>query len=389
MLPGSAPSPNAAAHAARRFAKPVVIGVAALVVAGSLFGWRASQADHPPGKADPAQRTFEFASGDLAELRSEALGRRIPVSGTLRPTLQATVRSKVAAEVAVLHVQEGEPVQSGAVLATLDTADLKARLDAQLAAVAEARARLDFARKNQANNKALLEKSFISQNAYDGAFNSVQVAEANLQSAEAQAAIARRAMEDAKVRSPFAGIVARRWVNQGDKLSVDTPVAHVVDLARMELEAQVPVNEIPFVRTGQQIDFQVDGFPGRRFAGRIERVNPAAEPGSRSISVFATLPNADRSLKGGMFANGTLATATGVQVDVIPTAAVIEEGGQTFVFVLRNGRVERRSVILGERSVERGVVVVKEGLERGVQVIAVKAEGLKPGAKAVVKARAA
>ena len=371
-----------------KLVKPVLAVVVVVAVAGSLFGLRQSQANKEPAKKAEAARTFEFAPGDLSELKREPLGRLIPVSGTMKPVLQATVRAKVPAEVARVHVQEGQAVAAGAPLFTLDTADLGARHDAQMAAVAEARARLDIARKNQANNKALLEKSFISQNAYDTALNSVQVAEANLKSADAQAAIARRAVEDAQIRAPFAGIVAKRWVNQGDKVSQDMPVAHVVDLSRMELEAAVPVSEIPFVQVGQSIAFQVDGFQGRKFAGKIERVNPSAEAGSRAIAVFATLPNADGALKGGMFANGTLATAMGAEVDVIPVSAVIEEGGQSFVYVVKNEKVERRSVVLGTRNVERGVVTVKEGLERGVPVIAVKAEGLKPGAKAIVKSGA-
>jgi membrane fusion protein, multidrug efflux system len=369
-------------------AKPLVALVIVLAVAGSLLGLRVSQANKEPEKKADAVRTFEFAPGDLAQLSREPLGRTIPVSGTMKPLLQATIRSKVAAEVARVHVQEGQTVAAGAPLVSLETADLKARHDAQMAAVAEARARLDLARKNQANNKALLEKSFISQNAYDSVANSVQVAEANLKSAESQAAITQRAVEDAQVRAPFAGIVAKRWINQGDKVSPDMPVAQVVDLSRMELEAQVPVSEIPFVKIGQEISFLVDGFAGRRFAGKIERVNPSAEIGSRSIAVFATLSNADAALKGGMFANGTLATAAGAEVDVIPSSAVIQEGGQSFVYIVKDGKVERRSVVLGAKNTERGVVAVKEGLERGVQVITVKAEGLKPGAKAIVKTAA-
>ena len=368
----------------KRFAKPAVITVVLLIVAGALLGLRASQANKEEPKKDAA-RVFEFAPGDLAELQTIPLGRQIPISGSMKPLLQATVRSKVAAEVARVHVQEGERVAAGAPLIGLDTADLKARYDAQAAAVAEARARLDLARKNQRNNQALLDKAFISQNAFDSVANSVQVAEANLQSVEAQAAIAQRALADAQVRAPFAGIVAKRWVNVGDKVSGDMPVAQVVDLSRMELEAQVPVSEIPFVQVGQQIAFQVDGFAGRPFTGKVERVNPSAEAGSRSISIFVTLANADGSLKGGMFANGTLATATGAAVDVVPVTAVIEEGGQSFVYVVKNGKVERRTVILGAKSVERGVVAVREGLEKGVPVITVKAEGLKPGASAIVK----
>lgn len=368
----------------KRFAKPAIVTLLLLVVAGTFFGLRASQANKEP-KKDEAARVFEFAPGDLAQLTSVPLGRLIPVSGSMKPLLQATVRAKVAAEVQRVHVQEGERVAAGAPLVTLDTADLEARYNAQAAAVAEARARLDLARKNQKNNQALLEKAFISQNAFDSVANTVQVAEANLQSAQAQAAIAQRALDDTQIRAPFAGIVAKRWVNVGDKVSGDMPVAQVVDLARMELDAPIPVSEIPYVKVGQEIAFQVDGFPGRKFTGKVERVNPSVEAGSRSIAVFVTLPNADGSLKGGMFANGTLATGMGAEVDVVPVAAVQEEGGQSFVYVVKGGKVERRSVILGVTSVERGVVAVREGLERGVHVITVKTEGLKPGSSAVIK----
>ena len=370
--------------APRRFAKPAILILVVLVAAGGFVGLRASQGTKDPAKKDEA-RVFEFAPGDLAQLTSVPLGRNIPVSGSMKPLLQATVRSKAAADVARVHVQEGQRVDAGAPLVSLDTADLKARYDAHAAAVAEARARLDLARKNQKNNQALLEKAFISQNAFDNVVNTVQVAEANLQSMEAQAAIARRALADAEIRAPFAGIVSKRWVNVGDKVSSDMPVAHVVDLARMELEAAVPVSEIPFVKVGQEVAFQVDGFAGRQFTGKVERVNPSPEAGSRSVSIFVTLRNADGALHGGMFANGTLATALGSDVDVVPVTAVLEEGGQTYVHVVKGGKVERRTVILGARNVERGVVAVREGLERGVPVITVKAEGLKAGAGAVIK----
>lgn len=364
------------------------LAIAAVAAIGAIaFGLRPSQADkdQQPKPGAEAARTFEFAPGDLAELKPEPLGRAIPVSGSMRPTLQATVRSKVIGEVARIHVQEGERVAASAPLASLDTSDLHARNEAQDAAVLEARARLDLAKKNQANSRALLEKSFISRNAYDSSENAVQVAEANVRSAEAQAAITKKALADAQVRAPFAGIVAKRYVNVGDKLSPDMPVALVVDLSRMEMEAPIPVGEIPYVKVGQEIAFQVDGFNGRAFRGKVERVNPSAEAGSRSISVFVTLPNPEGALKGGMFASGTLATSAGADVDVIPASAVIEEGGQSFVHVVRNGKIERRTVILGAKSPERGVVVVREGLERGVPVITVKAEGLKPGAAAVLK----
>ena len=254
----------------RKKLKPALV-IVALAAAGALaFGLRASQADkEAPKPGAEAARTFEFAPGDLTELKREALGRAIPVSGSMRPVLQATVRSKVAAEVARVHVQEGERVAAGMPIATLDTGDLAARNDAQLATVAEMRARVDLARKNQANSRALLDKGFICQNAFDATDNALQVARANLRSAEAQAAITQRALRDAQVRAPFAGIVAKRFVNVGDKVSPDMPVAVVMDLSRMEMEAPIPVGEIPFVKVGQQVAFRVDGFQDRAFTGKV------------------------------------------------------------------------------------------------------------------------
>ncbi|HRE12755.1 MAG TPA: efflux RND transporter periplasmic adaptor subunit [Usitatibacteraceae bacterium] len=368
----------------RRFLWPVLAVVVLAAAAGTWASLKSGD-DKKAGddKKKDAPRTFDLAAGDVAPLRKEPLGRQIPVSGSLKPVLSATLRSKVPAEVARVHVQDGQRVAAGEVLFTLDTADLQARHDREMAAVAEAKARLDLAKKNEANNKALLEKNFISRNAYDSVLNTVQVAEANLRSAEAQAAISRRALDDARIRAPWAGVVARRLVNMGDKVSTDAPVAQLVDLARMEVEAQVPVSEVPYIKVGQPIDLRVDGF-AKPFAARVERINPSAEAGSRALSIFVTLANPDGQLRGGMFASGRLDTAEGAPVDVLPAKAVLEEGGQTFVLVVKNGQVERRTIVLGVRNDERGLVEVREGLEAGVPVVLVKADGLKAGAKATL-----
>lgn len=367
--------------------KVTLITLCLVVVIGGLIGWRTVAAKKEEKKPDGANavKTLEFAPGDIAELKPAQLGQIIPISGSVRPLLQATVKSKVPAEVAKVHVQEGERVASGQVLISLDSADLRARFDTQQASVAEARARLDLAKKNQDNNKALLSKGFISQIAYDSVANTVTVAEASLKSAQAQAAIAERALADASIRAPFSGIVAKRWVNTGDKVAGDAPVAAIVDLSRMELEAQVPVAEIPYVKIGQEISFKVDGFADRAFNGKVERINPSADIGSRSIAIFVTISNTDASLKGGMFASGRLSVAGKAAVNALPLAAIREEGGQSFVFAIKDGKLERKPVTLGLKSQEHGMVEVREGLAEGAQVVAVKAEGLKPGTIAVIK----
>jgi membrane fusion protein, multidrug efflux system len=358
------------------------------LIGGSLVAWRASSAKKDEPKKD-ADKVFEFAQGDLAVLTARDLGHVVPVSGSLKPVTQALVKSKVAAEVARVHVQEGERVAAGQTLISLDTADLRARYEAQLALVAEMKARLDLAGKNEANNRQLLQKNFISQNAFDAVSNSAEVARANLRSAEAQAAISQRALADAAIRAPFAGTVAKRMVNLGEKVSPDSPVFQIVDLTRLELEAMVPVAEIPGIKIGQEIAFTVDGFDTRVFTGKVERINPSAESGSRSISVFVAIANPKQELKGGMFATGKLAAQARGALKSVPLVALREEAGQSFVYVIEKEKIERKPVTVGTRNIDLGLAEIREGLTDGTQVVAVKMDGLKPGAKALIKGDAA
>ncbi len=387
MLFKSSPSATQSTNVNRRrgWVKVTVAGILVAIGIGSLVAWRASSATKEE-KKDDANKVFELSANDVATMSPQNLGLVIPVSGSVRPVLQAMVKSKVSGEIAQVHVREGERVSAGQPLVSIDTADLRARHDTQLAMVAESKAKLDLARKTEANNRALLAKNFISQTAFDSVASGLEVSESNYKSMTAQAAITQRALADAQVRAPFAGIVAKRAVNVGEKVTADASVMHIVDLSKMELEAPVPVSDIPSVKVGQEIAFKVDGFNEREFKGKIERINPSAEAGSRTISIFVTLPNSDGALKGGMFANGTLAAASRSTVDSVPIAAVISEGGQSFVFTLKDGKVERKPITPGNRSVELGLVEVRAGLTPGTQVITVKADGLKHGSKVAVRA---
>ncbi len=367
----------------RRFAKPAIAVVAVLVV-GSLVAFRVSSArKEEPAKA--ATPTLEFTPADVAVVELRELPRSVPISGSLSPVIQSTVRSKVPGEVRRVHVREGERVAQGQLLAEIDTVDLQARLDAQVAALEEARARLSIAEKNRDNGMKLLRQGFISQNAYDTTQSSWEAAAAAVKSAEAQARLARQAMLDAVVRSPIEGMVARKMVNAGEKVGVDGPLFTIVDLARMEVEAPVPASEVPAMRAGQVAQLRVDGFGAREFAGRLERINPTTEQSSRAITVYLSVSNRDGALRGGMFAKGSLVLDKGEPLPVVPATALREEAGQAFVFTLEKGKLERRPVALGLRDEQAGVVQLKSGLEKGATVVSSRAMGLKAGTPAVLK----
>lgn len=370
-------------HARRGWVKLTLAIISVAVAAGSLIAWRASSAKKEDKK--PAEVTLEFSPADLTTVAQTSLTHTLPFSGSLSPLLQSTVKSKVSGEVQRVLLREGETVKQGQVLAQIDTSDLTARLDAQVAALEETKARWSIADKNREVNLKLLKQNFISQNAFDTTHSTLEVSAASVRSAEAQVRLARNAMQDAVIRAPISGILAKRMVNGGEKVGPDSPMFTVVDLARMEIEAPVAASEIPSVKVGQMATFKVDGFGERVFEGRIERINPIAEQGSRSITLYVAVANRDGELKGGMFAKGLLVLGKTQPSAVVPLAAVRDEAGQSYVFTLEGGKVAKRNVTLGMSEAQAGLVEVKSGLEKGVQVVSARMVGLKAGTAAIVK----
>ncbi|HYD78767.1 MAG TPA: efflux RND transporter periplasmic adaptor subunit [Paucimonas sp.] len=362
--------------------------IAALIAGLGGGGWMFMHAkdsnavEKKDAKAEKKQEIFELTRADFATVEARELRVALPVSGTLTPLNQATVKSKVAAEVRETLVQEGMPVARGQAVVRLDTADLAARVATQQAALEEAKARLSLAQKTQESNHALLKQKYISQNAFDTAASQVELAQAAVKSAAAQLDIARRALEDATVRAPFDGIVSKRLVQTGEKVAPDMPLFALVDLKQLIFEAQVPASEIPRVKPGQAVAFHVDGYAGRTFNGKVARINPAAEAGSRSMTVYIEVANKDGALKGGMFAKGGITLEKSEVMPLVPVTALRQDGnagGAPTVYKIDNGKVVAQPVKLGLRNEDEGMAEVTSGLAAGNQVIIVKLDGVKPG----------
>ena len=361
---------------------------ATLVVAGTVYKVRANPDEAAASKAK-VPVTLEFAASDVAKVELQELRLSVPITGNLQPFNQTVVKAKVAGEIKEVLVREGEAVKKGQVLARFDTVDLQARLDEKAANLEGARAQLSLAEKNQANNQSLLKQKFISQNAYDNTQSNFLVSQATLKSYQAQLDLARNALNDAVVYAPMDGSVAKRLVQAGEKVSPDTPLLAIVDLSRLELQAPVPASEIPKVRIGQEAIIRVEGHDRQTFRGRVERINPSSEAGSRSINVYVTIANPDRALRGGMFASGELMLSNSLPVPAIQSSAIRDENGVPFVFTLEDGRLAKRPVELGLRAEKDGLIEIRSGLPQGALVITARIEGLKPDAPAVLKIQAA
>ncbi|MBI5923733.1 MAG: efflux RND transporter periplasmic adaptor subunit [Betaproteobacteria bacterium] len=329
--------------------------------------------------------TLEFSPSDIAIAQKRELQQVLPLTGNLQAFNQTLVRAKVAGEIKQTLVREGEAVRREQVLARFDTMDFQSRLNEKIANLEGARAQLSLAEKNLQNSQFLLQQKFISQNAYDSSQSNLLVGQANLKSCQAQVDLARNALNDAVVRAPMDGFVAKRHVQPGEKVSQDMPLFSIVDLSRMELQAPIPASEIGNVKLGQEATIRIEGNSGKAYSGRVERINPAAEAGSRSIMIYIAINNAERTLRGGMFATGLLNLSKTPPVLAIPVSALRSENGRNYVITLEAGKLAKHFVEIGQTAEQDGLVGISSGLAESAQVVTSRMDGLKPGSPAMIK----
>jgi membrane fusion protein (multidrug efflux system) len=367
---------------------PMKLGIIlAAILAAALVAWLATRGPATPVDAAPATNStpVELAAVDIATVEPRVLSRALPLSGTISPYVQATLKSKVGGEVEELRLREGQDVRAGEVIARVDTRNLQAQYDREMAAVEKARADLELARLNRDKNRTLLEQKFISQNTFEQTESAYAGSLASFKLAEAEARVAKINLEDAVIRAPFSGTIAKRMVQPGEKVAPDSPIVTLVDLKQMVLEAAVPSAEIPAVRVGQKVHFRVMGFGDRMFEGEVQRINPVTADNSRAITIYIAVPNPDSALKGGMFAQGELLLSTTQPVLAVPYRAVREEAGASYVYVLRDEKIVRAPVQVGPRSEGEAFVEVRDGLSAGDQVIVADIGDDKGGAVARVR----
>ncbi|MBN9459631.1 MAG: efflux RND transporter periplasmic adaptor subunit [Burkholderiales bacterium] len=377
---------------------PPGAGAAGPIEAAGTAGARNS----PDARTSPGTRgspdaasAIEFAPGDLYTVGTGTVARTIPVTGTLTPVNRTTVKAKVAGEVLEMAVREGTAVREGQLIVRLDPTDFTLRLREREAQFRSAEAQVVQAQRTLENNRQLLEKHFISQNAFDNALSATEVAVAARDAAGAQLSQARKALADTRLFAPMAGIVAQRFVQIGEKVAVDGPVASLVDLSRMEIEAPVPASDIGAVRIGQPIALSIEGIAGEQ-TGRVVRINPGTQAGTRSIPIYIAVDFEDTRARAGMFAQGRLALEQRSGVLVVPVAAIRETGARQFVYLVEGDRLRERDVRLSLRDESArgaggavGLVEVLEGLKAGDRIVGVNLGALRAGSMVSVASGAA
>lgn len=346
----------------------IVVLLAAVSARGFVKSRQAAASTHASAQVEAPP--LQFLPSDLLAVTPRDLRQTLSVTGSLRAINQAAVKARVAGEVREVLVREGEAVTAGQVLVRMDESDYRARQAQSEAALVAARGQLAIAVKARDNNRALLERGFISKNAFDTAASQYDIALANVDAAAGALAVTKKALADTVVRAPIAGLVASRNVQPGEKVAVDGKLLDVVDLSKMEMEVAVPTSDILSIAPGQEVAVRVEGL-AQPMPARVARINPATQAGSRSIMAYLQLDNPQSLLRAGMFGEARLTLSKKSGVLAVPQSALQGTGESVFVYAIEGDRLERRTVQTGLTGSDGDAVLVEitGGLAPGAQIV--------------------
>lgn len=346
-------------------------GIAAGVALVAIFGFAAAKKNgaQASAAAKPVS-ALELLPSDVAQVKRGELRQILPISGSLKAINLAVIKAKVSGEVREVFVREGEQVKAGQVLVKMDTSEYEARAVQARGALQAAQGQLDIATQTRNNNKALLEKGFISKNAFDNAQSQFSIANSNVKSAKGVLDVAQKALDDTVIRAPISGFVSIRSVQPGEKVSPDNRLLEVVDLRQMEMEAAVPAAEVINVTPGQEVLVKVEGLQ-QPLLGKVVRINPSIQAGSRSILVYIQIDNEQGALRMGMFGEAKLTLSKKSDVLFAPQSAVQIENGAPVVYAVEDGRLVKKPIkvgISGENGNGNAVEIV-EGLAQNALIV--------------------
>lgn len=332
------------------------------------------------GRGKPAptraaeQSPVTLSAENVAVVEERTLSSGPEISGTLRAKREAALRAEVGGAVLEVRAEAGQRVVAGQLLARVDDTGLQQSLLAARSGVVAAKNGLQVAESNARRARTLSEAGALAAQQAEQAEAGLEAARAQVADATARSTLAEEQAGKARVRSPFAGVVALRQVSLGDVVSGGTPLFTVIDPGRLQFEASIPAARLGEARPGARVDFNVTGFPGQAFEGRIERVAPAVDPSTGQVKVYVDVPNADGRLISGLYAQGRVA-ATTVRAPAAPIDAVDASVPPPTVLRVANGRVERVEVKTGLRDDVSGAVAITAGVAPGDVLVLGSARG--------------
>ena len=291
---------------------------------------------------------------EVATVERGTLDEGLNLVGQLEPWESVVLRAETDGVIETIEFREGEEVAAGTVLFHLRDAEQQARLR-------EAEAQLKLAEHAYGRAQKLSGNNIMAAAEMDQAT-------ANLSATRARVDLARVELDRTTIRAPFDGALGARLVSPGDRITDDTDLVTIDAVARLRLAFSVPEPIVEMVKQDTPLTVAVSPFPEETFPGQVYFVSPSLDPKSRQLLLKAVVPNSDRRLRAGLFANVHLEASRAENVLLAPESAVVFDPDGTFVFrVVADGTAERAVVELGLR--RNGKVEVKSGLAAGDRVV--------------------
>jgi RND family efflux transporter MFP subunit len=299
------------------------------------------------------------------------------ISGEIRAERDATVRAEIGGSMTQVSVQEGQAVRSGALLGRIETRTLDDLRQSVISSVRSAENQLTVARRELERTEQLVKAGALAARDLDVARNNVTAADAQLADAKSRLASTDRQIADTVLRAPFSGVVSNRYVNAGDVVSIGTELFRIIDPSSMRLEASVPSDDLKWLRVGADVAFTVRGYD-QDFRGRIQRIAPQADPVTRQVPIYASIPDSGGRLVAGLFAEGRVVSQAAEGL-VVPANTVNTTEASPWVLRVADGKTERVSVEVGLRDPRSERVQVVSGLNEGDTLLRGAAQGMTPG----------
>jgi membrane fusion protein (multidrug efflux system) len=361
------------------------LAVLVLVAIGLTMAQRAGGNAQLAAKCK-ADVPLEFTPAEVARPLMAKMPLVVEFSGPLVAPRTAIVRAKASGSLLVLDVAEGSRVRAGQVIGQIDLSDLQTKVSDRAALVDSAQASLTEAERQHVANVGLAAQNFISSTALQSSQAKLDAARAQLKSAEAQLAVSRIGVKEATLAAPISGIVGKRFVVPGEKVSAEQQIVNVVDLSTLELAGTVGTHEISMLKPGLEVQVRVEG-QSTPVAGRIDRIAPSAEAGTRAIGVVVVLENKGEKFRAGQYGEARVVIADEAARLTVPAGAIGQASGQDYVWTIEKGTLVRRIVITGRKDAVSGRIEVNKGIDADAQILASRFDNLKEGAQARIVAQ--
>lgn len=346
-----------------------------------------SAADTATAAAPAPAGTIVLGANDVFTVQTEDIGASITLSGPLVPKEQVTLRAQVPGTIADLAVDRGSNVTRGQRLATIRAAGIQSQAAGARAGVAAAEANLAVARQRLEGARRLHQAGAMSDIDFRSAQAAFEAADAQVAAARAQATSASEAAGYTVITAPLSGTVSARMVQEGEAVNPGGELLTIVNSRVLELSGQISVEDAARVRVGQPVTFTIGAGEGSTYRGRVARIDPTADPGTRQVGVYIELNNPGGRIIGGQFARGRIAT-TSVRAIVVPASAVRgivgDDVSRAHVYVIADGKVTSRPVQVGTRDPATGRIAITGGLAEGDRVIANPTSDIAPGTQVTI-----